>query len=282
LSIIHPLPRGAGGSRTNGGEPDVLWALIASNLVALAGLLYAVYKVARYRELKKMRGVFGPWPVRQIGPGEFDPGLASGAMGPKRDSAIRFVADLGLGGSTSALEAWIICNLAKRAKRVFEFGTATGRTTYLIAANAPETEVVTITLPPAQLGDYRAAAGDDPAERKSIVSHSQYDTTFYYSGTPEAARITQLLGDSKAFDDGPYAGSCDLVFIDGSHAYSYVESDTQKALRMVRPGGVVLWHDYRGPRAPIDVFRYLNRLAGEMPLVHFRGTALVAWRRPAA
>ena len=25
----------------------------------------------------------------------------------------------------------------------------------------------------------------------------------------------------------------DLIFIDGSHAYSYVKSDTQKALRMV-------------------------------------------------
>jgi predicted O-methyltransferase YrrM len=88
-----------------------------------------------------------------------------------------------------------------------------------------------------------------------------------------------LFGDSKRFDESRFAGTCDLVFVDGSHARSYVESDSRKALRMLRPGGIVLWHDYHGPRRARGVFDALNALAGELPLAHIKGTSLVAYRR---
>ena len=89
-----------------------------------------------------------------------------------------------------------------------------------------------------------------------------------------------MYADSKAYDESPLAGLCDLIFVDGSHARSYVESDTRKAMRMVRPGGLVFWHDYRSPfRAP-GVFQTLNALARELPLRHVRGTSLVVWKAP--
>jgi hypothetical protein len=50
-------------------------------------------------------------------------------------------------------------------------------------------------------------------------------------------------------------------------------------MRMVKPGGLVLWHDY-GPGCH-GVFRALNELSRRLPLVHVAGTTLVAWRRPA-
>lgn len=102
-------------------------------------------------------------------------------------------------------------------------------------------------------------------------------------GTEVEGKIVQLLGDSKHLDEAPHEDSSDLVFVDGSHAYSYVKSDSQKAMRMVKPGGVVLWHDYRDPswEDTSGVFRALNELAENLPLVHLRGTSLVAWRRPA-
>jgi hypothetical protein len=53
-------------------------------------------------------------------------------------------------------------------------------------------------------------------------------------------------------------------------------SDTSKALSMVRPGGLVLWHDY-SPECP-GVFRALNELARRVSLLHIRGTTLVAFR----
>jgi hypothetical protein len=69
--------------------------------------------------------------------------------------------------------------------------------------------------------------------------------------------------------------------VDGSHAYSYVRSDSRKALEMVAPGGLILWHDYRGMFKPRGVYRALNELAKEVPLVHIKGTSLIAHRRGA-
>ena len=71
-----------------------------------------------------------------------------------------------------------------------------------------------------------------------------------------------------------------MRFVDGSHAYSYVVSDSRKALRMCAPGGLILWHDYRGPRRARGVFRGLNELARDLPLVHVAGTSFVAYRKP--
>ncbi len=101
-----------------------------------------------------------------------------------------------------------------------------------------------------------------------------------YLGTPVAAKITQLFGDSKAFDATPYAGQCDLVFVDGFHARSYVESDSRKAFAMLWPGGHVLWHDYKGPLGARGVYDVLNALARDLPLQHIKGTTLVAYRKP--
>jgi hypothetical protein len=70
------------------------------------------------------------------------------------------------------------------------------------------------------------------------------------------------------------------VFVDGSHAYSYVVSDSERALRLVSPGGLVLWHDYAGPRHSPGVYRALNELAERLPLVRITGTALAVYRRP--
>jgi predicted O-methyltransferase YrrM len=175
----------------------------------------------------------------------------------------------------------VLATLSRGAHRMFEFGTATGRTAYLWAVNSPpDARVHTLTLPPEAAGDYAAARGDSRRAATRALGESAY-SRFRYTGTPAEAKVDQLYGDSKAFDETPYVGRCDLVFVDGSHAYSYLESDSAKALRMLAPGGICLWHDYRGRYgATRDVYRYLNRLARTLPLVKLRGTSLVAYRHP--
>ena len=180
-------------------------------------------------------------------------------------------------GQISDFEAWVICNLAREADAIFEFGTCTGRTTYLLAANAPKALVVTLTLGPGQHADYSIGAGDDSGDVRYALQESAFDR-FVYEGTPEAARIVQLFGDSKALEIAPHAGRYDLVFVDGSHAESYVRSDSKKALSMVKPGGLVLWHDYRGPQLASGVFTVLNELVRTIPLVRLRDTCFVALR----
>jgi hypothetical protein len=73
-----------------------------------------------------------------------------------------------------------------------------------------------------------------------------------------------------------------VVFVDGSHAGSYVRSDSRNAMRMVEPGGVILWRDYRGRRGVCrDVFHYLNQLGTTLSLVRLAVTRSVTWRAPA-
>jgi len=235
------------------------------------------------RARQRQRGLLRRWPIRKVPVAALDPRFHPDDLGPTRAAEVTYLGrgTIPVPGGTSDTEAWILAVVAKDAGRLFEFGTCTGKTAYLWARNQPaDGTVTTLTLAPTQLGAYRSAAGDDPVAEAHARRESGY-TRFLYSGTEVEGRVVQLYGDSKEFDETAYAGSCDVVFVDGSHAYSYVVNDTAKALRMVRPGGLVLWHDY-SPACP-GVFRALNDLARRLPLVHVEGTTLVAYRKdPAA
>jgi hypothetical protein len=43
---------------------------------------------------------------------------------------------------------------------------------------------------------------------------------------------------------GWHHGQAGLVFVDGSHAYDYACEDSETAFRLVKSGGLVIWHDY--------------------------------------
>jgi predicted O-methyltransferase YrrM len=256
-------------------------ALLAALSLAAAVVLAAAH--LRQRAVRKQRNLFGEWPVPRVSPEELDPVLRPGRFGPTLDTEVAFVGrgPYVVDGGTSDAEAWMLAVLAKRATRMFEFGTCTGKTAYLWARNSPpDAHVVTVTLAPDHLSDYRQEATDDAVDVRFALRESTH-REFLYSGTAVAPKIEQLFADSKALDVSPWAGRCDLVFVDGSHAYSYVVSDSAKALELVAPGGVVLWHDYAGPRHAPGVYRALNELAARLPLVRLEGTTLVAYRRPA-
>ena len=58
-------------------------------------------------------------------------------------------------------------------------------------------------------------------------------------------RVCQIYADSRDWDTRAYPdGFFDTAFIDGSHAADVVASDTRQAVRLVRPGGLVIWHDF--------------------------------------
>jgi predicted O-methyltransferase YrrM len=251
------------------------FALVAALVLGLGQL--------RQRAVRKQRNLFGEWPIRRVSPETVDPVLRPGPFGPTRDTEVAFIGrgPYVVDGGTSDAEAWLLAVLARGARTMFEFGTCTGKTAYLWARNSPpNARVITVTLAPDHLSDYRKEATDDPVDVEFALKESSH-TEFLYSGSDVAAKVEQLFADSKALDVSPWAGRCDLVFVDGSHAYSYVVSDSAKALELVAPGGLVLWHDYAGPRHAPGVYRALNELAQRLPLVRLEGTTLVAYRRPA-
>ena len=249
-------------------------------IVALVAFVIERLKREKLRASVKMTGAFLPLPTVTLA--EIDPVFTPGPFGPSLATEVSFIGHgpVAVPGGTSDAEAWILAVLAKRAHTCFEFGTCTGRTSYLWSRNAPpDARIVTLTLAPTQRDSYVAADGDDTRDMRFALDESNF-TEFIYSGTPEAERITQLFGDSKAFDETPYEGWADLVFVDGAHAESYVLSDSAKALRIVKPGGLVLWHDYAGPHHAPGVFHGLHALMNTLPIRHLRGTTFAAYRRP--
>lgn len=236
-----------------------------------------------YRSLVKQRGSFRRWPIPSITLDQLDPIFHTNELGPTLETSVQFIGrgHLIVPGGTSDTEAWVLSVLSKKAKTIFEFGTCTGKTTYLMALNSsPEARISSLTLPPEKVNEYVMDAADSKRASERAISESGF-TRFLYTGTPEEKKINQLFGDSKHFEEQPFEKKMDLIFIDGSHAYSYVISDSEKAFKMVADGGLILWHDYRGPSLNKDVYKALNRLAADRPLRHIEGTSFIVYRQPA-
>ncbi len=255
-----------------------------SLLVALNVVLIVLYLRLRRRSRRAKNAIrgqkigWGKIPVRTIY--DLFPQLERSELGPLATTEVRHIANDHTPGGVSDYESWILCNLAKRADTIFEFGTATGKTSYLLGANSPTKAIVhTITLGPTEHANYQHAAHDADGDLANAIDESVFDH-FVYSDTPIAPKIAQLYGDSKTFSFEPYHDRMNLIFIDGSHARSYVESDSKNALAMLRAGGCLVWHDYRGPELTPGVYEAVNALADELPLAQIRGTSMVVYQKP--
>ncbi|MCP4922505.1 MAG: class I SAM-dependent methyltransferase [bacterium] len=250
------------------------------SLILVAIILGLVYHIVHKRATRKQRNVFSRWPVPTVALSEWDEIFKIDQMGPSRDTCVKMFCNIKTLGGTSDREAWILSVLAKRSKAIFEFGTCTGKTTYLLALNSSkDSEIHTITLHPEELKSYAGKEEDRERDNQIAIDESALDR-FMYSGTPEEKKIIQLFGDSKMFDESDRLKKFDLIFVDGSHAYSYVKSDTEKALKMLKPGGIILWHDYSGPRQTPGVFKLLNDLKDKLSLKHIKETSFVAYKAP--
>lgn len=67
----------------------------------------------------------------------------------------------------------------------------------------------------------------------------------------------------------------DFIFIDGGHDYDTVKSDTELALKVLSPKGLIIWDDYK-PSDP-GVFKYLNELNQELELFQVEDTSFVVY-----
>lgn len=126
------------------------------------------------------------------------------------------------------------------ARTILEIGTFDGNTTLNLAANSPEdARIITVDLPEDWTGGFQIEV---PTDHQNITDRKV--TGRQYRNTPEQSKITQVLGDSAKLDWSQLPSQFDLVFIDGCHSYEYATLDTKNALAHLRPGGIVVWHDY--------------------------------------
>lgn len=170
-------------------------------------------------------------PVRR--PTEVWPGINTAAV-TLRPFAGQF-------GNIQRYEMMVLCAVAHHvgAKTLFEFGTFDGLTTWHLAANTErDSRIWTLDLPL----DHPARSRNEHDRTVGKIHAIQVGQQ--WADTAEATRIEQLFGDSLHFDAAPFLSRIDFCFIDASHEYQHVCRDTANALYMVRPGGVIFWHDY--------------------------------------
>ncbi len=194
---------------------------------------------------------------------------------PEADfSRVELLHAFGSPGGVLISELLIMAALVKahQPRRIVEIGTAGGRTALNLAHHAPSDAVIdTFDLPPQAPDAALERAGPDfrqlGLEKPGVL----------LDGHPLSARIRVHLADSRKVDWTPYEGKVDFMFIDGGHDRDCVVADTETALRIVRRGGLVLWHDYGSWE---DVTVYLNEISDRYPLVWLEGTRLVLMRVP--
>ena len=159
---------------------------------------------------------------------------------------------------------------------IIEIGTFDGRTALNLAINAPPgVSISTLDLPV----DQPSALAIEQSERRYVDKPAPGARlrNCHVPWRAYADRVVQLRGDSATFDWAPHVGRAGLVFVDGSHAYDYARKDSETAVQLVKPGGIVLWHDYGVWPGVTQALEELET-ARHLGLVNIRGTSLVFWR----
>lgn len=135
---------------------------------------------------------------------------------------------------TSEIERFLRILEADPPRTILEIGTARGGTLFLLTrVAAPDALLVSVDLRRGQFGGgyprwrrrlYRSFARED--QRVELVLGDSHERR-----TRE--RIRGLLGDT----------ALDVLFVDGDHTYSGVDQDFADYAPLVRPGGLVAFHD---------------------------------------
>lgn len=117
-------------------------------------------------------------------------------------------------------------------KILLEIGTSLGRTTALMARNAPNGLVYTVNIPPEEIADGGVNVTFAP-------THEEIGKYYREQGI---TNVKQILANTKHWQ--PDFGPIDVAFIDGCHDAQFVYNDTRKILERCHTGSLILWHDF--------------------------------------
>jgi predicted O-methyltransferase YrrM len=125
---------------------------------------------------------------------------------------------------------------ARKPRRHLEFGTWEGFGAALVGQGT-DAEIWTVNLPQGEAG------GD--GELLYAGSDAGDSIGWRYRAAGLAPRVHQLLCDSRDLRTADFGRDFfDTVLIDGGHTPDLVANDTDKALEVLRPGGLCVWHDF--------------------------------------
>lgn len=132
--------------------------------------------------------------------------------------------------------------LLASGKRVLEIGSYCGRSTICMAQTA--IEVVSV--------DPHDGSGTD------VPRHTYHDFLSNLERFEVRDKVLAMVGLFVDVVDDLH-GKFDLIFVDGSHEYEDVCDDIERAVKLLDPNGVLVFHDYRmlgdeGVRLAVDEF----------------------------
>ena len=187
-------------------------------------------------------------------------------------------------GSLLTLESAVVVALMKiiEPRAIFEFGTFTGYTTLLLAANSHcTTKVTTLDLPSSEIAltdasllDFNDAHQNDQFLKQVALAGG----AGYLDRAPMEIqqRVERIHCNSHAF--GPASrgliGTQDFILVDGGHDYATIKNDSEKAFEMCQSDSVVIWHDYQS-KIHTEVTVYLEELSRTRNLISIGSTMLV-------
>lgn len=164
----------------------------------------------------------------------------------------------------------LICKIIK-PKYIFEIGTLTGYSSFHFALNSTiDAKVYTLDLPKDK--------NVKPALKTTIIDDAHINSSekayqYCFEGTEVEKQIHLLFGDSATFDFFPFYNKIDFFFIDGSHSYDYVRSDTRNALKCCHSGSVIAWHDF-GRVGVNGVSKWLREFSKEYEIFSAPGSSI--------
>jgi predicted O-methyltransferase YrrM len=174
------------------------------------------------------------------------------AQGPAVGDAI-FAGEIP--SSTTEAECLRLAELA-RGRRVLEIGTYFGRSTVSLASTA--VAVHTIDVHPAD-----EISGDDTLAGL-MQNLDRYELR---------QKVVVHVGFSQLILPLLKPASFELAFLDAQHQREPVEEDLERLLPLLRPGGVIAFHDYgvpgvehRGRWDPFGVTEVVDEFAGSRGL----------------
>ncbi len=149
-------------------------------------------------------------------------------------------------------------------QRVLEVGTARGGTLYLWTQAACDTAtIVSVDLPGGKFG-----GAYPPCRAPFYQAFARPQQALHLLRCDSHDRLT-LENVQSLFDNKPV----DFAFIDGDHTYEGVKKDFQFYGPMVRPGGLIAFHDIlpRMDMPEIQVDRFWREISDRHEIIEFIG-----------
>jgi predicted O-methyltransferase YrrM len=145
---------------------------------------------------------------------------------------------------------------------MIEFGCHTGRTACRVLDNVPTISTyIGIDVPSTFMTTLSC-------QRTEVPQHAGHEASKHNG----RFWLVECPVGSVALE-APDLEPADAIFIDGDHSEAGVVCDSLLARRLVKPGGIVVWHDYGNPA--VEVTMALNRLHAEgWPIQRAAGTWL--------